>query len=143
MKEEKGVEIFIRGTVQGVGFRPFVYNLASRLEINGTVTNTSDGVVVQAHAPGDRLSAFVEALENEAPPLSRIVSLEHHEISEPSDVSGFTILASIAGDTACTAIPPDIALCSDCLAEMLDPKDHRFHYPFINCTNCGHRFSIV
>ncbi|WP_163336255.1 carbamoyltransferase HypF [Desulfopila sp. IMCC35008] len=143
MKDPKGFEILIRGTVQGVGFRPFVYNLASRLEINGTVTNTSDGVVVHAHAPGDRLSAFVEALEAEAPPLSRIVSLEHHEISEPSDVSGFTILASKTGDTACTAIPPDIALCSDCLAEMLDPKDHRHHYPFINCTNCGPRFSIV
>jgi hydrogenase maturation protein HypF len=138
-----GVEILIRGIVQGVGFRPFVYKLASRFEVSGTVGNTSDGVVIRALARSDRLALFLEALEHQAPPLARITAIEKKPLTDPVESGAFTILASAAGMTANTAIPPDIALCEDCLAELLDPRDRRFHYPFINCTNCGPRFTIV
>ncbi len=139
------VEILVRGTVQGVGFRPFIYNLASRFEISGTVSNTSDGVVITAAAQGDRLQLFLEAIHSQAPPLARITSIESRSvpISTEGNVGSFTILPSVAGISANTAIPPDIALCNDCLNELLDPGDRRFHYPFINCTNCGPRFTIV
>jgi len=141
--EQSGLEILIRGTVQGVGFRPFVYNLASRLGIAGTVTNTGDGVLIMASAQDDRLELFLAKLRNEAPPLARITSITHRPVPEMCTEEGFTILASETGSSARTAIPPDIALCDDCLRELLDPADHRYHYPFINCTNCGPRFTIV
>jgi hydrogenase maturation protein HypF len=139
------VEILVRGTVQGVGFRPFIYNLASRFAIAGTVTNTSHGVVIVAGAEDNRLQPFLQAIEKEAPPLARITSLETRPLplSTESEETKFEILPSTAGSSANTAIPPDIALCSDCLSEMLDPDDRRHHYPFINCTNCGPRFTIV
>ncbi len=139
------VEILVRGTVQGVGFRPFIYNLASRFAIAGTVTNTSDGVVIIAAAEDHKLQLFLQAVEQEAPPLARITSLETRPLplTAESKETKFSILPSTAGSSANTAIPPDIALCSDCLSELLDPGDRRFHYPFINCTNCGPRFTIV
>ncbi|WP_167495626.1 carbamoyltransferase HypF [Desulfosediminicola ganghwensis] len=145
-QEHKGLEILIRGTVQGVGFRPFVYNLASRLGIHGTVSNTSDGVHIRAYANDDGLFSFLEGLKTEAPPLARITSIDEKPLVEPIDPAhedSFTILASVAGDSAKTAIPPDIAICDDCIRELLTPGDHRFHYPFINCTNCGPRLTIV
>lgn len=142
-QDQQGLEILIRGTVQGVGFRPFVYNLASRLEISGTVSNTSDGVLIRATAQDDRLVLFLEGLKNDAPPLARITSIEETPLTEPVEEGSFTILASVAGASAKTVIPPDIALCDDCLQELLDPADHRYNYPFINCTNCGPRFTIV
>jgi len=145
-QDQQGLEILIRGTVQGVGFRPFVYNLASRLGISGTVSNTSDGVHIRAYAQDDRLFAFLEGLKNEAPPLARITSIDEKPLAEPIDSAhegSFTILASVAGDSAKTAIPPDIAICDDCVRELLEPSDHRYDYPFINCTNCGPRFTIV
>ncbi|MBU1568906.1 MAG: carbamoyltransferase HypF, partial [Proteobacteria bacterium] len=139
------VEILVRGTVQGVGFRPFIYNLASRFEIVGTVTNTSDGVVIIAAAQHDRLQLFIEAIQEQAPPLACITSIETRSFTISTEKLGgsFSILPSIGGATANTAIPPDIALCNDCLSELLDPDDRRFQYPFINCTNCGPRFTIV
>jgi len=141
--KQNGLEILIRGTVQGVGFRPFVYNLASRLGIAGTVTNTSDGVLIRAFAQDDGLAAFLKGLQADAPVLARITSFDHQPLLEPFTGEGFTILASVAGTSAKTAIPPDIALCDDCLRELRDPGDHRYNYPFINCTNCGPRFTIV
>ena len=147
--KQQRVEILVRGTVQGVGFRPFIYNLATRLAIVGTVTNTSKGVVITARASRVALQLFTQAIVDEAPPLARIVSLETHSLplakehSEGDEPAAFTILPSIAGSSANTAIPPDIALCHDCLSELLDPSDRRFQYPFINCTNCGPRFTIV
>ncbi|GAB6190738.1 carbamoyltransferase HypF [Desulfocastanea catecholica] len=143
--KQQRVEILVRGTVQGVGFRPFIYNLASRLAISGTVTNTSDGVVITATAQDDRLQHFLQAIEEQAPPLARIISIESHPLplDREATEASFSISPSVAGISANTAIPPDIALCSDCLGELLDPGDRRFHYPFINCTNCGPRFTIV
>lgn len=139
------VEILVQGTVQGVGFRPFIYNLASRFEIAGTVSNTSDGVVITATAKDTQLDLFIQAVEEQAPPLARITSLTTRPLPNPTKEveNSFSILPSVAGISANTAIPPDIALCNDCLNELLDPSDRRFHYPFINCTNCGPRFTIV
>lgn len=138
-----GVEILVRGIVQGVGFRPFVYNLASRFEVSGTVSNTSDGVVIRAMARSDRLASFLDFLENHPPPLARIISIEKRPLTTPVAIGTFTILTSTAGSVANTAIPPDISICGDCLRELLDPADRRFRYPFTNCTNCGPRFTIV
>ncbi len=143
MKEPKGAEILILGTVQGVGFRPFVYNLAARLNIAGTISNTSDGVRIQAYATPDRLNIFLTALTKEAPPLSTITSFKTKPLYDPFEGDSFEIIASVAGKEAKTSIPPDIALCDDCLSELLDADDLRHRYPFINCTNCGPRFSIV
>jgi hydrogenase maturation protein HypF len=143
--KQQRVEILVRGTVQGVGFRPFIYNLASRFEISGTVVNTSDGVVITATAQDDRLNLFVKAIEQQAPPLARITAVETRPLAPAAGLGArsFSILPSVAGVSANTAIPPDIALCDDCLRELLDSGDRRFHYPFINCTNCGPRFTIV
>jgi hydrogenase maturation protein HypF len=143
--KQKRVEILVRGTVQGVGFRPFIYNLASHFEIAGTVTNTGDGVIITAVAEQDRLHLFILAVQEQAPPLAKITSIETRDLPICSqEVEGaFSILPSAAGISANTAIPPDIALCDDCLGELLDPNDRRFHYPFINCTNCGPRFTII
>jgi hydrogenase maturation protein HypF len=136
-----GVEILVRGTVQGVGFRPFVFKLASRFHITGTVTNTSDGVVIQAAGP--QLAAFIDAISGEAPPLARIEDLSWRNLDEPLADSSFTIVKSRASASARANIPPDISLCRDCRDELNDPADRRYRYPFINCTNCGPRFSIV
>ncbi len=142
---QQRVEILVRGTVQGVGFRPFIYNLATRLAISGTVTNTGEGVVIIATAHGDRLQQFIKAIKKQAPPLARIISVESRSLPVCTEITeeSFSILPSAAGVSANTAIPPDVALCDDCLGELLDPGDRRFHYPFINCTNCGPRFTIV
>ena len=141
----KRVEILVRGTVQGVGFRPFIYNLASRFDIAGTVGNTSEGVVIRAAAAEDDLQLFLEAISKQAPPLAKIIALEIRTLTgEPEfSLESFSILPSVSGGSASTAIPPDIALCNDCLNELLNPENRRYHYPFINCTNCGPRFTIV
>ncbi len=120
-----------------------MYNLASRFGVTGTITNTGDGVVIKAAARDHRLGAFLQALEKEAPPLARITSIDTRPLTAAIDRKSFTILASVAGGSAKTVIPPDIALCGDCLRELLDPANRRYGYPFINCTNCGPRFTIV
>ncbi len=138
-----GVEILVRGTVQGVGFRPFVYKLASRLAISGTVTNTSDGVVILAFADTEKVDLFIQAIGNEAPPLARITAVETKVAREDFPGDSFSILPSTTGESSETSIPPDISICSDCRSELDDPADRRYQYPFTNCTNCGPRFSIV
>ncbi len=138
---KNGVEILVRGTVQGVGFRPFVFKLASRLSISGDVTNTSDGVLIRAAGPD--LPAFIEAITAEAPPLARIDDLHYQSLARPLTAKTFSIIASQAGGASSANIPPDISLCSDCLEELTDPADRRYGYPFTNCTNCGPRFSII
>lgn len=140
---QNGVEILVRGTVQGVGFRPFVFQLASRLAVRGSVTNTSDGVVIKAQAPEAALRSFIDALANEVPPLATIISIDSRSLTTPLTADSFTILPSESTGTAQAIIPPDIALCADCLGELGNPDDHRYRYPFINCTNCGPRFSII
>ena len=135
-------QIIVKGVVQGVGFRPFVYNLADSLDIKGYVTNTSEGVFIDAE--GRRLPEFVRMLKDKAPPLSHItdVIVTHLPLH---GYSGFSIQKSVdaAGTLPFTLISPDVSICENCLHEMLDPGDRRYLYPFINCTNCGPRFSIT
>ena len=144
--KQRRVEILVQGTVQGVGFRPFIYNLATRFSISGSVINTGAGVIIDAQGEDDSLQHFTRAVKNEAPPLAVIDSVDikdSQEAPQPRDTIDFTILSSNTKNIANTAIPPDINLCSDCLAELLDPSNRRFHYPFINCTNCGPRYTII
>ncbi|MBM9606366.1 carbamoyltransferase HypF [Desulfopila inferna] len=142
--ENNGVELRIQGIVQGVGFRPFIYNLATQLKISGTVSNTSAGVFIRAVADSSTLEIFISRIHTEAPPLAQILALDVVPF-DPALLSSsdFHILASEAGSSSSTAIPPDIAVCSDCLDELISPDDKRYGYPFINCTNCGPRFTIV
>ncbi len=132
--------VTIRGTVQGVGFRPFVYNLACSLGIKGFVTNTSAGVVIEAE--GKNASLFIEKIKTEAPPLSDIASIDV-TIIPPARFKSFEIKKSESTGTELTFIPPDTALCENCRTELYDPSDRHYHYPFTNCTNCGPRYSIT
>jgi hydrogenase maturation protein HypF len=144
--KQRRVEILVQGTVQGVGFRPFIYNLATRLSISGSVINTGAGVIIDAQGEDESVVFFTHAITNEAPPLAVIDSVdikENQDTLQPPTTIDFSILASNTKNIANTAIPPDINLCSDCLAELLDPSNRRFHYPFINCTNCGPRYTII
>jgi hydrogenase maturation protein HypF len=135
-------QIIVRGIVQGVGFRPFVFNLAESLDLKGYVANTSEGVLIEVE--GARVGEFAHRLQREAPPLSQIsdVSVNGLPLHGYAD---FTIRASTdaAGGLPFTLVSPDVSICDDCLKEMLDPADRRYLYPFINCTNCGPRYSIT
>ncbi|UCF61891.1 MAG: carbamoyltransferase HypF [Anaerolineaceae bacterium] len=142
MNEPRGARIHITGIVQGVGFRPFVYSLATRLSITGWVRNTSAGVEIEVDGTPEALDAFVHALREEAPPLARID--EFHVQDQPANgFSDFEIIHSEAIPDAFQPISPDVSLCADCLRELLDPNDRRYRYPFLNCTNCGPRFTII
>ena len=131
----------VRGIVQGVGFRPFVYRIAGRHELGGFVLNDGSGVVIEAEGDPDALERFATALVEEAPELARVDSVEARPL-EPRGQSEFSVeLSTGGGGTA--LIPPDIATCDDCLRELFDPGDRRYRYPFVNCTQCGPRFTIV
>ncbi|HSH13596.1 MAG TPA: acylphosphatase, partial [Desulfurivibrionaceae bacterium] len=134
--------IEIGGVVQGVGFRPFVYNLARRYGLTGFVSNTSRGVEIEVEGEAARLDAFFSDLPRQAPPQAEIVSLSSVSIP-PTGETSFRIELSRSAGRAATLIAPDLALCADCLKELFDPDDRRYRYPFINCTNCGPRYSIV
>ncbi len=135
-------QIIVKGVVQGVGFRPYVYNLAERLGLKGYVSNSSDGVIIEAE--GDSLAEFIRRLPEEAPPLSRISSLSATTLPL-FGYKDFTIQKSVdhAGNLPFTLVSSDVSICNDCLQELLDPADRRYLYPFINCTNCGPRYSIT
>lgn len=137
-----GSRIHISGVVQGVGFRPFVFSLATRLGLAGWVRNTSAGVDIEVDGPPEDLQAFTAALSSEAPPLARIDQFEAFSIPAQG-FAGFTIVHSEAIDGAFQPISPDMCTCPDCLRELFDPEDRRYRYPFINCTNCGPRFTII
>jgi hydrogenase maturation protein HypF len=133
------LHLIIKGTVQGVGFRPSVYNLARKLGLNGYVTNTSKGVIIEVE--GDGASEFARVLTDKLPPLAKIESIESRELP-PAGYRDFTIIRSI-DEGGFTHVSPDISICDDCLKELFDPSDRRYQYPFINCTNCGPRYSIT
>ncbi len=141
--QQTAIEVRIQGIVQGVGFRPFVYRLASRFSLGGSISNTGTGVVIRAAGEGQSLDAFVQALELEAPPLAVITSFVRTSLAEPVAADCFVILQSEAEQRPTTLISPDITVCDDCLAEISDPDDRRYGYPFTNCTNCGPRFTII
>ena len=132
----------VEGTVQGVGFRPYVYRLAGELGVAGHVLNDSRGVVVEVEAPEATVEAFLARLPVEAPPLATVERVVAERLEERGE-RGFSIRESPAGGEPRAAVTPDSATCADCLAELFDPADRRFRYPFTNCTNCGPRFTIV
>ena len=140
--EIKRQRVTIEGIVQGVGFRPFVFQIARKWEIAGWVRNDSRGVTVEAEGALPKLAGFLWSLRSDLPPLASISRFEMEEIPATGD-AGFAILASAAGIERSAQIAPDSTLCPDCLAELFDPSDRRYRYPFINCTNCGPRYSIV
>jgi hydrogenase maturation protein HypF len=133
-------QIRIRGTVQGVGFRPFVYNLANRLNISGFVRNTESGVEIEAEAPD--VAPFLSALQTDAPALARIAEIEINDL-EITNITGFRILESAPPVGEFALVPPDVATCTDCLRDFTQPDNRRFLYPFTNCTNCGPRYTII
>lgn len=135
-------EILVSGIVQGVGFRPYVYRLATDRHLEGSISNTVSGVTIEVQGPPELVNEFVSRLPEEAPTLARISSVAVREIPCKPD-GHFEILPSRAGSRADTLISPDVAVCPDCLRELFNPIDRRYLYPFINCTNCGPRFSIV
>ncbi len=132
----------VTGVVQGVGFRPFVYGLALRHGLAGSVLNDGGGVVVVAEGEGATLDAFALALGDEAPALARVDAVTSTTEGAPCGETGFAILASEAASRT-ALIPADVATCDDCLRELFDPADRRHRYPFVNCTQCGPRFTIV
>lgn len=141
------VHIHVTGIVQGVGMRPFVYREAMAHGICGWVLNAGDGVHIEAHAPADALDAFVAALSEHAPAAARVEHVEVVDLAangwDAANEQSFRIVASQDQTAHTTLVSPDIATCDDCLRELFDPADRRYHYPFINCTNCGPRFTII
>lgn len=138
----RALTIRVRGIVQGVGFRPFVFRLAREHGIRGSVANTSQGVVIHASGDGEELEGFVRALREQSPPLA---SISHIDIGPGPDepVESFRILGSQPEGATTALIPPDVATCKACLEELFDPANRRYRYAFINCTDCGPRYSII
>jgi hydrogenase maturation protein HypF len=134
--------VLVCGVVQGVGFRPFVYRLAFEEGLAGFIGNDTDGVTIEVEGPEERVEAFLDRLRAEAPPLARIDSIVARDVTAIGEV-GFRIVASEVLGPVSTGIPADAATCRDCLRELLDPEDRRYGYPFLNCTNCGPRFTIT
>jgi hydrogenase maturation protein HypF len=132
--------IHVTGVVQGVGFRPYIYRLATGLGLMGFVINTSDGVVIEVE--GDGHERFAGLIESDPPPLSNIESVKEEELP-PAGYGPFEIRLSESAPGGFAQVSPDIATCADCLSELMDPTDRRYLYPFINCTNCGPRYSII
>jgi hydrogenase maturation protein HypF len=142
MSDRSGRLLRVRGVVQGVGFRPFVYGLATDLGLAGWVRNTSAGVEIAVEGFPATVEAFRKGLQEQAPPLARIDAIED-EPRDPDGYSAFEILASVDRPESYQPVSPDVAVCPDCLRELFDPHDRRYRYPFINCTNCGPRFTII
>jgi hydrogenase maturation protein HypF len=135
-------KIFVRGAVQGVGFRPFVFRLANDLRLGGSVSNSSEGVAIDAEGETEDVEKFLNRLQHEPPPNARIRDLDFSFV-EPVGVQQFEIRESTGAGKKTAEVLPDIATCDDCLREIFDPANRRYLYPFTNCTNCGPRFTII
>jgi len=138
----KRTKVAIKGIVQGVGFRPFIYQLAHRYRLAGYVSNDAQGVHVEVEGSETDIERFCQAVRVHPPPLAHIASLECTDIPLRNDTS-FRIEPSKAGEERTTLISPDVCICKECLKELNDPSDRRYRYPFINCTNCGPRYTII
>ncbi|MFP5068181.1 carbamoyltransferase HypF [Pseudonocardia nantongensis] len=132
----------VTGIVQGVGFRPFVHRLATGLALSGTVGNDEHGVLIEVEGPVEALDELVREVRERPPPLAAVSAVEVVPVPARGG-SGFTIAPSVETGRAPTRVPPDTATCADCVAELFDPADRRYRHPFVNCTNCGPRFTIV
>lgn len=136
------IVVRVRGIVQGVGFRPFIYQLARGHHLGGWVRNQADGVEIEVSGSSRGIEGFLRDITGKAPPLSRIVSLEVSDRAF-AVLDDFTIVMSRGGQSRSTLIAPDVCTCQDCLREVRNPGDRRYRYPFINCTNCGPRYTII
>lgn len=136
-------QLLVTGVVQGVGFRPHVYRLAGELGLSGSVCNTEVGVVIDAQGPAGRLDELALRVRREAPALADVRDVQVVTVDDEPGRVGFRIIASTSADGPRATVPPDCAICEDCLRELLDPADRRHRHPFITCTNCGPRFTIV
>ena len=134
--------IQVRGVVQGVGFRPFVYRLAQQHGVSGWVFNGEEGVTIHAEAPQPVLAMFIDALKTQAPPAATISAIEVQP-AEVNGAPGFAIHHSERRDKPTVRVSPDLPVCEECLRELFDPADRRYLYPYINCTNCGPRYSVI
>ena len=140
--QRAGLLLRVKGVVQGVGFRPFVHRLAMRHSLDGWVRNRSDGVEIAIEGEHTELDAFVVELRAGAPPLARIDDLET-EVRAPNELSGFRIIRSDDVSGQRQPVAPDVVLCEACERELLDPTNRRYRYPFITCTDCGPRYSVI
>jgi hydrogenase maturation protein HypF len=134
--------IHVRGIVQGVGFRPWVFNLAERFHLAGSVRNTPDGVLIEVEGRASAIAQFMQTLENDPPPLAQVSSLIAENVA-PQGETGFAILDSVETALEAVLVSPDVSTCDDCRREFSDPHDRRFGYPFTNCTHCGPRYTII
>lgn len=132
----------VGGTVQGVGFRPYVYQLAANLKLSGFVLNDERGVLVEVEGESATIEQFLQRLPIEAPPLASVEHVSREEVT-PTGECGFEIVTSASAGQSAALVAPDTGTCPECLAELFDPADRRFRYPLINCTNCGPRFTII
>jgi len=139
---KRRVRYLFTGLVQGVGFRPFIYRMATQQALSGLVQNRSDGVVAEVEGPEQAIAVFADQVRKHLPPLADISTMTGTEIAVQND-GNFRIIASEKGLKSEVHISPDMAICSDCFAELFDPVDRRHRYPFINCTNCGPRLTII
>ncbi|HYV03441.1 MAG TPA: acylphosphatase, partial [Blastocatellia bacterium] len=137
------VQILVRGIVQGVGFRPFVFSQASRRSLKGRVLNNTSGVLIDVEGEAAAIEQFVEEIKWNPPPRSLVEAVECTTHLPPANYETFRIVESDRTGQAFVSISADIGTCQDCLRELFDPEDRRYRYPFINCTNCGPRFTIV
>ncbi|MFN2533332.1 MAG: carbamoyltransferase HypF, partial [Pyrinomonadaceae bacterium] len=137
------VQIQLQGVVQGVGFRPFVFLMAQRRALRGQIRNNSAGVQIDLEGEPNAIEEFIADITSNPPPLSSIESIERRNDLAPVHFDAFQIVPSSVATDKRVSISPDIATCSDCLTELFDPADRRYRFPFINCTNCGPRFTIV
>ncbi len=138
----KRMRYHFSGIVQGVGFRPFIYRIATRHSLAGFVQNRSDGVIVEVEGPEESIASFIAGVNEELPPLADVSDISRKEIAVRND-KVFRISESETGGLGKVHITPDIATCGECFKELFDPEDRRFRYPFINCTNCGPRLTII
>ncbi|RMF08025.1 MAG: carbamoyltransferase HypF, partial [Candidatus Neomarinimicrobiota bacterium] len=136
------LRITVNGIVQGVGFRPFVFRLARDRKLTGWVSNTASGVILEVEGSPEAVRSFPDLIRASAPPLALIDTIATETLPPNGDVT-FAIRPSRQEDPVHTLISPDAAVCPDCLRELFDPSDRRYRYPFINCTNCGPRYTII
>ncbi|MDT5248837.1 MAG: hydrogenase maturation protein HypF, partial [Mycobacterium sp.] len=142
MTLRRRLRLCVHGVVQGVGFRPFVYTTAAALGLSGTVRNDSSGAVIEIEGDGSAIADFQARLLGHAPPLAVIESIESSEIPLVGG-TGFEIADTSRSGSGRTLTSPDVAMCSDCAGEQRDPADRRYRHAFVNCTNCGPRFTII
>jgi len=136
-------QILVRGIVQGVGFRPYIYSLASKSALRGEVFNNASGVLIDVEGEAHAIEHFVNELKLKPPPLSLVESVELNNLQTPAFYKDFRIVESKTNGAKLLPVSADTATCADCLKELFDPRDRRYRYPFINCTNCGPRFTII